>query len=156
MWLQRGGVAGFARYHESPVGPYTEVFAARLDARRLGLHVPFMAVDSEPSLRGGRRHWALPKTMAAFAREPRGFAATAEDGGWSARASVVSAGVRVPLAVAVGLVQEPGARTPARARGWGRLARIRVEADGAPLMPGVHVGVVVERATLVVRDARRG
>lgn len=61
-------LGSLVRYTESPVGPYSELMGALLlrSGRQLGAHVPFMAVDSLASVRGGRVHWAMPKTLAAF------------------------------------------------------------------------------------------
>jgi hypothetical protein len=62
-------VAAFLRYKEGPVGAYDELLAmpnVLLRRRRLSLHVPFIAVDSEASIAGGRGNWALPKTLAEF------------------------------------------------------------------------------------------
>jgi hypothetical protein len=141
VWLHRDGVGAFVRYHDSPVGPYSEVFAAR------GLHVPFMAVDSEASMRAGRANWALPKQMAAFS----GW--SAEGAGWSVAARVASHGVRVPLA-AVGELRQ-AVRTLAWAYGVGRLVRVEVAVRGVQwIEPGRHLGVRVERATLRIGSPR--
>jgi hypothetical protein len=137
VWVHRASLGAFVRYHDSPVGPYSEVFAAQ------GMHVPFMAVDSEASMAAGRANWALPKEMAAFS----GW--SAEGDGWSVAARVVSHGVRVPLAGAGELRQ--AVRTLAWAYGVGRLVRVDVAARGVPwIAPGRHLGVRVERATLRV------
>jgi hypothetical protein len=68
-------VGAVVAYLDGPVGPYREVFAGLL-LRRLGVpavHVPFIAVDSLPSLRAGRVHWRLPKALAAFTGPVRIF-----------------------------------------------------------------------------------
>jgi hypothetical protein len=151
-------VAAFARYEESPVGPYAEVVAAPTlvaHGRCVALGVPFIAVDSETSLEAGRANWALPKTRAAFATRATTYSASAPDGAWSVRARVVSAGMRLPLAIAGPLVQVADGgrrlRFTAALRGVVRLARVRVEATGVPwLTAGRHVGVIIERGTLVV------
>lgn len=151
-------VGGFARYHRSPVGPYEEVFASPapvVHAGRISLPIAFMAVDSAASLRGGRANWALPKEMATFS----GWSATGEDGAWSVRARVVSTGMRIPLLGAAHLLQvaEDGSlvRSPAWARGVGRAARVDVSVRGPRLaewlLPGRHLGLAVERATLTVQ-----
>ncbi|MHB8242684.1 MAG: acetoacetate decarboxylase family protein [Solirubrobacteraceae bacterium] len=62
-------MGAFLRYKEGPVGAYDELLAmpnVLLRDRRLSLHVPFIAVDSEASIAGGRGNWALPKTLAEF------------------------------------------------------------------------------------------
>jgi hypothetical protein len=145
-------VGGFARYHASPVGPYTEVWGSPGPVVRAGaalLAIPFMAVDSEASLRGGRANWALPKEPAAF----DGW--SAHGAGWSLRAQVVSRGPRVPLALAGGLLQArpDGAQLRSRASVQGTARLARIEVDGEPpawLRLGRHVGLVIERARLTV------
>jgi hypothetical protein len=139
------GLGAFVRYHDSPVGPYNEVWAA--PSLSPALHIPFMAVDSEASLRAGRANWALPKEMAAFS----GW--SAEGDGWSVAARVVSAGLRIPLVGAGELRQ--AVRSFAWARGVGRLVRVEVEVRGIEwLAPGRHLGLHVERATLTVGSPR--
>jgi hypothetical protein len=148
-------VGGFARYVDSPVGAYSEVWGSPtlvVRRRSVSLAVPFMAVDSAASLRGGRANWALPKVPAAFG--PDRWAASGD--GWSLLARVLSAGPRIPLLATGHLLQarEDGALLRSRciARGAGRPARVLV--DGEPpawLAPGRHLGLVVDRATLVVR-----
>ncbi len=147
-------VGGLMRYPDSPVGPYVEVWASPTPVLRggeLSLGVPFMAVDSDASVRGGRENWALPKTLATFGP------GVAEGEGWSVRVRVVSRGLRVPFAVAGHLLQVAAdgrpLRTPARVRGVGRLARVHVEATHAWLAAGRHPAFTVERATLVVGEA---
>src|SRR5688572_26216439 len=59
-------VGALVRYRETPVGPYHEVLAAPallLGRRGPEAAVPFIAVDSLPSVHGGRENWALPKTL---------------------------------------------------------------------------------------------
>jgi hypothetical protein len=148
-------VAGLARYRESPVGPYAEVWGSPtlvVHRGRAALGVPFMAVDSPASLRGGRQNWGLPKELATFTEECE---AVAEDGSWSVRARPVSTGPRLPLLVGGHLLQvgEDGRllRTLASARGFARPARIRVDGElPAWMAPGTHHGFAIERAVLVV------
>jgi Acetoacetate decarboxylase (ADC) len=55
------------RYAETPVGPYSEIAATVLpDGDGYG-HIPFIVVDSLPSIVGGRVNWMLPKALARFA-----------------------------------------------------------------------------------------
>ena len=77
--------AGFIEYLDSPVGPYHEVFAGALlrQGVRPMLQVPFIAVDSLPSVRGGRVNWALPKTMASFEGWTAAARLRATGDGWS-------------------------------------------------------------------------
>jgi hypothetical protein len=153
-------VAGFARYFHSPVGPYGEVWgspALVVHAGRVSLSIAFMAVDSEASLRGGRENWALPKVMARF-----GPAWRAMGPGWEVRAQVLSRGLPIPIWLSGHLLQATDTgdllRARATVRGFARPARVRVDVDGADtprwLLPGRHVGVAVERATMTVHAPR--
>jgi Acetoacetate decarboxylase (ADC) len=153
-------VAAFLRYKEGPVGAYDELLAmpnVLLRDRRLSLHVPFIAVDSEASIAGGRANWALPKTLAEFDWDerdglPRRIEARGE--GWSAEARVVWSGPRVPLWLRARQTQVRAdgsvIAVPLRSRGVGRVARVEVRCEG-PTLPGwllggVHFGVAIERA----------
>jgi hypothetical protein len=156
VWADRAwpvAAGGMLRYHDSPVGPYSEVWATpavRLGRRGPELSIPFMAVDSLASLAGGRANWGLPKTLATFTTAPLG--AAGDD--WSVRVVVTSVGVRVPLLVAADLVQrgDDGAelRSRARMRGVGRLARVTVDSRTRWLRSGRHPAVLVERGRVVV------
>jgi hypothetical protein len=61
-------LGGLIAYRRGPVGPYREVFGAPVLLRGGATltHVAFMAVDSAPSVGGGRANWALPKELAWF------------------------------------------------------------------------------------------
>lgn len=161
-------VGAVVRYLESPVGPYEEVLGALVPAS-LRARVPFLAVDVVVSLLGGRAHWALPKTLAAFDRGAGGVGGVVASGdGWSLRASSREAGPGLPVAgLAVVRQPRPGAaalRFQASARGRCRLARVRVDVAsdraGEPgsiagwLLPGEHPGLVL-RARLRVGGPRR-
>ncbi len=152
-------VAAFLRYDEGPVGAYDELIAMPnvvLRRRRLSLAVPFIAVDSEASIAGGRANWALPKTLAEFEwLQHNGLARQIEarGDGWSAEARVLWSGPRMPLWARVRQTQvrADGAVivVPVRSRGVGRVARVEVRTDG-PTLPywlssGVHIGVAIER-----------
>jgi hypothetical protein len=55
------------RYEQTPVGPYDEVAVTLLPEGGDGYgHIPFIAVDSYPSIVGGRANWLLPKSLARF------------------------------------------------------------------------------------------
>lgn len=147
-------VGAFVEYLESPVGPYREVFAGPV-VRGTGLpalHVPFIAVDSVPSVHGGRTHWGLPKTLAAFTGDVGAGRATAEGDGWSVQVDAAGAGLPVPLAAAFAGLQQAG-RARVAVRGRGRLTRVRVTATGPTLTSwlgdGTHVGVVGRGRLLV-------
>lgn len=137
-------------YLESPVGPYREVFAGPLLRGTVlpVVHVPFIAVDSLPSVHGGRAHWSLPKAVATFCSDGR----TATGDGWSVAVDVVERGPRLPLRGPL-----VNAQTEQRAvislRGRGRLARVHVAAEGLVLGgwlgTGTHRGVVAEGRMLV-------
>jgi hypothetical protein len=137
-------------YLESPVGPYREVFAGPLLRGTVlpVVHVPFIAVDSLPSVHGGRAHWALPKTTASFSADGR----SATGDGWSVAVDARERGPMLPLRGPL-----VNAQTEQRAlislRGRGRLARVHVAADGLVLRgwlgTGTHPGVVAEGRMVV-------
>ena len=55
------------RYEETPVGPYSELAATLIPDGGDGYgHIPFIVVDSLPSIVGGRANWLLPKALARF------------------------------------------------------------------------------------------
>lgn len=85
-------IGGLVSYREGPVGPYDEILGAPILLRPLAAHVPFIAVDSERSIAGGRGNWALPKVLASFDGDVgRAGRSTAEGDGW---ALSVTAGAR--------------------------------------------------------------
>jgi hypothetical protein len=164
VWVQRGAsplpasspyaaaatglvLGAVVEYLESPVGPYREVFAGLL-LRRAGspaVHVPFMSVDSLPSLHGGRAHWALPKCPARFDGDVAAGQVRAEGGGWSVEVGTRTSPLPVPL-VARLRAQQGGRTARVQLRGRGRAARVQVRASGPTLSgwlgEGVHAGVV--------------
>jgi hypothetical protein len=129
--------------------------------------VPFIAVDSLPSVQGGRENWALPKALARFdwPERPRGgFELDAEGEGWSVHASVRPRPRRLPFAAVLRNRQV----TPAgqeilfdsRWRGPARLATVELETRG-PTLPGWlrsgrHPALVLECASVHVGPARPG
>jgi hypothetical protein len=175
VWLQRGHaplpadspyagqvlpltLAAFVDYLDSPVGTYREVFAGPLVRRagRPSVHIPFIAVDSLPSVHGGRAHWGLPKAYATFDGDVGAGDVTATGDGWSVRATATPTGVPVPLVGTFANAQVHG-RASVVLRGRGRLARVRVTADGPTLGgwlgSGTHLGVVAS-GRMVVHAAR--
>jgi Acetoacetate decarboxylase (ADC) len=154
---------GLVRYAETPVGAYAEAFAVGvvLLAGRPAVHVPFMAVDSEPSVVGGRANWSLPKVLAGF--EPsEGVPGRARGEGWAIAARARPIGPALPFRARLPLVQEwpDGSlrRASARVRGRTRLARVSVEASGSPelgtwLRGGNRLGLLVEDAVGVLGRA---
>lgn len=154
-------VAAFLRYEEGPVGAYDELLAmpnVLLRKRRPSLAVPFIAVDSEASIAGGRANWALPKAFAEFdwqLRDGLPSRIQARGDGWSAEARLLWSGPRMPLWLRTQQTQVRADGStigvPVRSSGIGRAARVEVRTDG-PTLPrwlssGVHVAVAIERAT---------
>ncbi|HWV84937.1 MAG TPA: acetoacetate decarboxylase family protein [Capillimicrobium sp.] len=145
-------VGAFIRYRETPVGPYDEILAAPVVLAERPLPaatVPFIAVDSLASLRGGREQWALPKTLARFTFA--GDTARAEGDGWSVAARVRARPRELPVALALRDRQPlPGggsALVDIRLRGRARLGRVAVTAEGPELpswlLPGPHPALVI-------------
>jgi hypothetical protein len=145
-------VGAFVRYRDTPVGPYGEILAAPVLLAEAPLPpacVPFIAVDSLASIRGGRENWNLPKTLARFAFGAG--TASAEGDGWR-----VDARIRArPRAVAVRLPLRD--RQPAAglidilAAGRAQPATVELDVAGPQLpqwlLPGPHPAIAI-------RDAR--
>lgn len=140
-------------YLSSPVGPYREVFAGPLLRGTLlpVVHIPFIAVDSLPSVHGGRAHWALPKTTASFTGDV-GSSVTATGEGWSVSVGTRARGPRLPLRGPLRSAQDER-RTTVSLRGRGRPAWVHVAASGLTLGgwlgSGRHPGVVAEGRMVV-------
>jgi len=160
-------VGALIRYRETPVGPYHEVLASPVvlaGPRGPEAAVPFIAVDSLPSVRGGRENWALPKTLARFdwPIEPRGgFELDADGSGWSVHATVRPRARRLPLAARTRNRQVTPAGTEitfdSAWRGRARLASVELETRG-PTLPGWlrsgrHPALVLEGARVKVGPA---
>jgi hypothetical protein len=129
-------------------------------------HVAFMAVDSAPSVAGGRGNWALPKELARFdgdAGRPGRVTARGDAWGLAVTARARPRAVPAWARFACAQVWPDGAvRTFAvTMRGPARAGSVEVEHDdpGAPLAawlaPGRHAAVLVSGAQLVTpaRDA---
>ncbi|MFD4181066.1 hypothetical protein [Rhodococcus sp. NPDC058514] len=144
-------------YLDSPVGPYREILASpvlRRPGRGVGalpaMAVPFIAVDSEPSVHGGRAHWHLPKVLARFGGDAHAAFEAVGDG-WRVETSARPRGPRLPIAGALGFAQPTAVGVPAaasaRLRGRFRYARVAVGAEGPTigtwLTSGTHHGIVV-------------
>lgn len=156
-------IGAFVTYLDTPVGAYSEVLASPhllAGALRRGVlarvHVPFIAVDSLPSVQGGRAHWALPKALARF----EGSDAVGD--GWRVTARSAPSGPWLPALARLGSTQVDAAGqatdavTTARARA--RLARVQVDVSSTGalagwLLPGQHRGALL-RGRLVVGPAR--
>ncbi|MDJ0359364.1 hypothetical protein [Rhodococcus sp. H29-C3] len=153
-------------YLNSPVGPYREVLASPVlwrPGRGMGpmprISVPFIAVDSETSVHGGRTHWHLPKVLADFGGDVLADASVSAAGvsgegssgdGWSVRTSAKGIGPSFPIKGALGFAQpsdEGSVLATARLTGKARLARVQVDASGPSLgkwiTPGIHFGLQI-------------
>jgi hypothetical protein len=136
-------VGAVVEYLDSPVGPYREIFVG-LPLRRLGrpaVHVPFIAVDSLPSLQAGRAYWSLPKTLASFSGTGDRTAVTGPS--WAVDVAVRTLAPPLPLAAPV-LTAQDGRSARATVRGSVRPAVVRVSAGGTTLTgwlgEGTHAG----------------
>ena len=156
--------AGLIRYSKTPLGTYDEVIASpcSVEGGLLGrVHIPFIAVDSVPSIHGGRAHWALPKVPATFEWSgPREARVTGD--GWWLSARVVATGMRIPLFGRSSVAQvRPGGRVGVSRLsmlGHGRVVTVEVDIDrdasyAAWLRPGRHRGVMATSARLTMGPA---
>lgn len=155
-------VGGAVRYHETPVGAYSEVFGSPVILLPRGAPagmVAFMVVDSLASVRGGRENWALPKTMGEFSWDGDDTVRAHGDspaGPWSVAARARTAGPPIPaFGPAWNRQATPDGRVlriAARSRGVVRMATVDVETAGpslpAWLQPGRHVGMVLRRGRM--------
>jgi hypothetical protein len=93
------------RYDETPVGPYREIAATLIPEGGDGYgHIPFIVVDSLPSIVGGRTNWLLPKALARFESSEDGHVVTATsdqpaDPAWSITVRHQAAGESSPLTI---------------------------------------------------------
>lgn len=94
------------RYDETPVGPYSEIAATLIpaDGSEHG-HIPFIVVDSLPSIVGGRVNWLLPKALASFAWSADGRSVTVASEqpaspAWSISVQVAVTGDAAPIEMA--------------------------------------------------------
>jgi hypothetical protein len=93
------------RYEDTPVGPYDEVAATLIPADGDGHgHIPFIVVDSLPSIVGGRANWLLPKALADFAWSDDGRSVTVTgvapaEPAWSMSLTYRADGDAAPIAV---------------------------------------------------------
>lgn len=154
-------------YLNSPVGPYREVLASPV-LRRPGhgrgpmprMSVPFIAVDSETSVHGGRTHWHLPKVLADFGGDVLADASVSGAGssgdGWSVFTQAKGIGPSFPIKGALGFAQpmdEGSLLATARLTGKARPARVQVAASGPSLgewmTPGSHFGLQIVSGRMV-------
>lgn len=148
-------IGGLIAYLAGPVGPYDEIFGAPVMLRGAPMlsHVAFMAVDSQASVAGGRRNWALPKVLASFERDvARAGHVVAHGEDWAVHVTTTVRPRRVPFAAAFRCTQVwPDGTTgdfTVRMRGRARLARVQVRHEvpsslAAWLVDGRHVGVMI-------------
>lgn len=146
-------IGGLLSYRDGPVGPYDEILGSPVCLRPLRAHVPFMAVDSERSVAGGRGNWALPKALARFGGEVgRPGRSTASGDGWALSVTVSARPRRMPLAGTIRCVQVwPDGRPrefSVRVRGRARLGHADVEhhvasALGEWLVAGRHPAILI-------------
>jgi Acetoacetate decarboxylase (ADC) len=91
------------RYSDTPVGPYDEIAATLLPDGGDGYgHIPFIVVDSLPSIVGGRTNWLLPKALARFGWSEDSLAVTVSGEApdypeWSISAVIEPSGDSTPL-----------------------------------------------------------
>ncbi len=145
-------VGAFVRYRDTPVGPYGEILAAPVLLAEAPLPpacVPFIAVDSIASIRGGREQWALPKTLARFTFADGSV--TAEGDGWRVDATVRARPRGVPVRLPLRDRQPGAGLIDILARGRAQPATVAVNAAGPELpqwlLPGPH-------RAFVIRDGR--
>ncbi len=146
-------VGGLISYRDGPVGPYGEIFGAPAvvsGGLMLG-HVPFIAVDSEASMAGGRRNWALPKVMAGFDGDP-GLPGrvTASADGWEITVAAAARRRRLPAWARSSVAQvRPDGQVETftmTVRGQARVGSVRI-GHGRPsslkswLRPGDHPAI---------------
>jgi acetoacetate decarboxylase len=163
-------VGALIRYRETPVGPYHEVLASPVvvaGPKGPEAAVPFIAVDSLPSVHAGRENWALPKTLARFEwpETPNGgFELDAEGAGWSVHATVRPRARRLPfMATSRNRQVTPDNQEitfDSAWRGRARLAHVELETRG-PTLPGWlrsgrHPALLLDGARVRVGAAQRG
>lgn len=159
--------AGLISYREGPVGPYGEVVGAPalVEGGPLLSHVPFIAVDSETSILGGRRNWALPKVPARFDGDPGLPGRVKASGeGWEIAVSARARPRSLPAWTRFSCAQvrpDGGVETFAMTiHGRMRLGSVRVEHGRRSsleswLLPGRHPAVFLSgRQTVSAPEAR--
>jgi hypothetical protein len=161
-------LGGLIAYRRGPVGPYREVFGTPLMLRGGPAlsHVAFMAVDSAPSVAGGRGNWALPKELARFDGDAgRPGRVTARGDGWALAVTARARPRAVPAYARFSCAQVWPDRSvrdfAVSVRGRARVGSVEVghEDPASPLaawlVAGRHPAVLVSGAQLVT-PARAG
>jgi hypothetical protein len=114
--------------------------------------VPFIAVDSLPSVHGGRANWALPKTTATFDGGATEGAVSARGDGWSLTARIARTGPRMRVRSSAWNTGPLGDYR-VLLRGTGRLVVVDASVAGPTLTPwlgaGRHLGLAVTGEMLV-------
>jgi hypothetical protein len=147
-------IGAFVRYRDTPVGPYGEILAAPVLLRETPMPpacVPFIAVDSIPSIRGGRENWALPKTRARFAFG-RGTV-SAEGEGWRVDATIRARPRGLPIRLPLRDRQPGAGLIDILATGRAQPATVALNATGPELphwlLPGPHLAFAIRDARMV-------
>jgi hypothetical protein len=163
-----GGAAivawALVRYGATPVGPYSEIAATVMAGDPDGYgHIPFIAVDSEASVVGGRANWLFPKALADFDWSPDGRSVTVTgrepaSPSWSISIAVTVAGEPTPLEIPSHIRQVSTTGVVGRVDGLmkGGLRSATVTVDGkadGPLATLLRVG---EHGATVMADAEFG
>jgi hypothetical protein len=147
-------VVAFVDYEDTPVGPYQEVVAAAAvrRGRRVMGQVPFIAVNSLPSVHGGRANWALPKTTATFRGGVADGAVSARGDGWSMTVLAARTGPRFPVRASAWQTGPLG-DYHVGLRATGRPVIVDTSAVGATLTPwlgaGRHLGMTMDGEMIV-------
>jgi hypothetical protein len=150
-------IGAFIRYAETPIGSYGEILAAPVLLAEGPLppsSIPFIAVDSIPSIHGGRTEWSLPKTLARFAFG-QGSAEAIGDG-WRVDARIHARPRSIPLALELrnrqALPDGGSAIVGISVRGRARVGRVSLAVEGPTLpdwlLPGPHLAFALPGARM--------
>jgi hypothetical protein len=146
------------RYTDTPVGPYSEVAATLIPNGGDGYgHIPFIVVDSLPSIVGGRANWLLPKALSRFdwSEDGRSVTATSDqpaEPAWSMTVSFQQPGGGSPVAIPNHVEQVTTDGVVRRFDGTinGNLAGVKIVVEGhadgplaALLRPGSYDGSIM-------------
>lgn len=152
------------RYIDTPVGPYSEVAATLMPENGDYGHIPFIVVDSLPSIVGGRVNWLLPKALARFDWSDDGLSVTATadapaEPTWRIAVRCSPSGGTTPTTLPSRVAQASTDGVVGRADGTmnGSLTSATVEVDGhadgplaALLQPGTYDGALMSDCTFEV------
>jgi hypothetical protein len=153
------------RYEHTPVGPYDELAVTLLPEGGDGYgHIPFIAVDSYPSIVGGRANWLLPKSLARFvwAEDSMSANVTADapaKPGWSLTVNVTAWGTPAATAIPSNVQQVSSSGAVRRFTGTmgGAMQPAAVNVEGVAegplaslLVSGRYDGTLLTEATFEV------